>query len=202
MHIVIQLHFHRYPNALIQVGFVKTLLLGTTSMWFAPLLECQSPSLNHFETFVEQFSAIFGDSNIECTTINKLRSLHQGPHLTIVYSYEFKHLTCDISWNEVALISQFQFGLHNDVKDSLLTMLIPTRLNQTLPKLFNVIISILNDVRKSIGNCHHSKNNSWPSHHPHRWCLHQRMIPCESIKHDSNHSWNKKNNDDIYITGN
>jgi hypothetical protein len=68
MHLVIQLHSHRYPNALVQVGLVSTLLLSTTSMWFAPLLECQSPSLNNFETFVEQFNAIFGDSNIECTT--------------------------------------------------------------------------------------------------------------------------------------
>ncbi len=58
MHIVIQLHSHHYPNALVQVGLVGTLLLGTTSMRFAPLLECQSPSLNDFETFVEQFSAI------------------------------------------------------------------------------------------------------------------------------------------------
>jgi len=80
-------------------------------MWFAPLLECQSPSLNNFETFVKQFNASFGDSNRECTTIKKLQSFHQGPHLTIVYSYEFRHLTCDNSWNEVALMSQFQFGL-------------------------------------------------------------------------------------------
>lgn len=129
---------------------------------------------------------------------NKLRSLHQGPHLIIMYSSKFRHLTCDISWSEVARVSQFQFGLHSDVKGLLLTMLYPTTLNQTLPKLFNVLISFLNDVRKNIGNCHHSKKHSWPSHHPHRWRLHQRMIPCESIKHDSNHSWNKKNNNDIY----
>lgn len=129
---------------------------------------------------------------------NKLQSLHQGPHLTIVYSYEFRHLTCDISWNEVAFVSQFQFGLHSDVTGLLLTMLDPTTLNQTLPKLFNVIISFLNEIMKNIRNYHHSQNNSWPSHHPYRWCLHQRMIPSELVKHDSNHSWNKKNKNDIY----
>ncbi len=169
MHIVIQLHSHRYPNALVQVGLVGILLWGTTSMWFAPLLECQSPSLIDFEAFGEQFCAIFGNSNRECTTINKIWSLDQGPHLAIVYSFEFIHLTWNILWNEVALMNQFQFGLHNDVKDLLLMMPDPTTLNQTLPKLFNVIINFLNDVRKSIGNHRHSKKNSWPSHHPH-WC--------------------------------
>lgn len=158
--------------------------------------------VEYFETFVEQFSAIFGDSNRKCTTINKLWSIHQRPYLAIVYSSKFRHLTCNILWNEVALMNRFQFGLHNDVKDLLLTMLDPTTLNQTLPKLFNVIIRFLNDFKKYIGNCHHSKKNSWPSHHPHLWHLHQRMIPCESIKHDSNHSWNKKNNNEVYTMGN
>jgi len=31
------------------------LWLGTTFVWFTPLLECQSPLLNDFETFFEDF---------------------------------------------------------------------------------------------------------------------------------------------------
>jgi hypothetical protein len=40
-------------------------------------------------------------------------------------------LACDISWGEVTLISQFQFGLQSDV-DLLLTLLDPSTLSQAI----------------------------------------------------------------------
>ncbi len=49
-----------------------------------------------------------------------------------MYASKFKELACDISWDEAALISQFQFGIHSDVKDMLLTMPDPTTLNQAI----------------------------------------------------------------------
>lgn len=51
-----------------------------------------------------------------------------------MYALEFKKLACDISWDETTLINQFQFGLHSDVKDLLLTMLDPTTLSQAIAK--------------------------------------------------------------------
>ncbi len=42
------------------------------NMWFMPLLERQSPLLNNFETFIEEFCAIFGNSNKDNTSISKL----------------------------------------------------------------------------------------------------------------------------------
>jgi len=55
------LHPHHYPNCPAKVGFVGTLLLGTTLTWFAPLLEQQPPLLNDLKVFVEEFSTTFGD---------------------------------------------------------------------------------------------------------------------------------------------
>jgi hypothetical protein len=49
-----------------------------------------------------------------------------------MYAFEFRLLACDISWDEVTLMSQFQFGLRSDMKDLLLTMLNPTTLSQTI----------------------------------------------------------------------
>ncbi len=71
---------------------------------------------------MEEFSATFEDFNKERTSTSKLQALHHGPHPTIVYALDFKQLACDISWDEIALMNQFQYGLHNDVKDLLLTM--------------------------------------------------------------------------------
>jgi hypothetical protein len=43
IHIIIQLHQHRYLDDRTQVGLIGTLLLDTTLAWFAPFLEHQSP---------------------------------------------------------------------------------------------------------------------------------------------------------------
>jgi hypothetical protein len=84
--------------------------------------------LNNFEAFFEEFKMIFGDSDGNCTSTSKLRSLHQGSRSTFVYTYEFKQLAYDISWDEAAFMRQFQFGLRNNMKDLLLTISDPTTL--------------------------------------------------------------------------
>jgi hypothetical protein len=56
----------------IKVGFIGTLLLGTTIAWFAPLLEHQSPLLNDFEMFLEEFNATFGDLDKKCMSNIKI----------------------------------------------------------------------------------------------------------------------------------
>jgi hypothetical protein len=76
VHLVIWSHPHHYPNGPTQVSFVDTLLLNTILAWFACLLECQSPLLNYFEAFVEEFNVTFGDLNKKHTLINKLQSIH------------------------------------------------------------------------------------------------------------------------------
>jgi hypothetical protein len=41
-------------------------------VWFAPMLEHQSPLFDYFETFFEKFNATFGDSNKERTSNIKI----------------------------------------------------------------------------------------------------------------------------------
>ncbi len=50
----------------------------------------------------------------------------------MVYALEFRQLACVISWGEVVLISQFQFGLQGDVKDLLFTLPNPSTLSQAI----------------------------------------------------------------------
>ena len=63
VHLVIRLHPNRYPTDVARVGLVGTLLSGTTLAWFAPLLEKKSPLLEHFEAFIKEFQASFGDTD-------------------------------------------------------------------------------------------------------------------------------------------
>jgi len=71
--LVIQLHPHCYPNYPTHVGLIGTLLLGASLTWFAPLLKRQSPLLNDFKVFVEEFSATFGDFDKEHTSTNNYK---------------------------------------------------------------------------------------------------------------------------------
>jgi hypothetical protein len=43
-----------------------------TLVWFAPLVEHKSLSLNGFETFIQEFKETFGDLHSEHTSITKL----------------------------------------------------------------------------------------------------------------------------------
>jgi hypothetical protein len=130
--LVIRLQPRRYPDGAAQVELVGTLLSGTALAWFAPLLEGQSPLLDDFESFVQEFSATFGDTDKERTSATKLRALQQGAKPASAYASQFRQLACDVHWGEAALISQFQFGLRGEVKDLLLTLPDPTTLSEAI----------------------------------------------------------------------
>jgi hypothetical protein len=73
--LIIQLHPCRYPDDTTRIGFVGTLLVGTTTTWFAPILETSSPLLQDFEAFMAEFEAMFGDNDKARTSANKMHRL-------------------------------------------------------------------------------------------------------------------------------
>jgi hypothetical protein len=130
--LIMQLHPYRYFDDTTRVGFVGTLLIGTSAAWFAPILETSSPFLQDFNTFIAEFEAVFGDSEKAKISTNKLRRLQQGTRSAIVYTLEFRQLACDVNWGEAALIDQFRCGLHDDVQDLLLTLTDPSSFNEAI----------------------------------------------------------------------
>ena len=56
---------------------------------------------------------------------DKGRALHQSMH-------RIKQLASDINWGEEALVSQFYWGLRDDVKDLLLSLPDPQTLNEAI----------------------------------------------------------------------
>jgi hypothetical protein len=127
-----QLHPRHYFDDTTRVGFVGTLLTGTTAAWFVPILETSSPLLQDFNAFMVEFEAVFGDSDKAKTSANKLHRLQQGTRSAIVYALEFRQLACDVNWGEAALIDQFCCGLHDDVQDLLLTLADPFSFNEAI----------------------------------------------------------------------
>lgn len=112
----------QYSDDFTKVGLIGTLLSGSALAWFAPLMERNSPLLNNFDDFLKAFSATFGDGDRERVAETKIQSLQQGSRSAAIYASEFQQLTCDLDWNDKALINRFRYGLKDDVKDLLLTM--------------------------------------------------------------------------------
>lgn len=122
----------RYPTEEARVGLVGTLLTGQALSWFAPLFEKRSPILSNFETFLEAFAEAFGEHDKVRWATTKIRSLRQGARSASVYASDFRQLASDINWGEEALMSQFYWGLRDDVKDLLLSLPDPRTLDEAI----------------------------------------------------------------------
>jgi hypothetical protein len=70
--LIIQLHPCRYPDDTTHIGIIGTLLVGTTTAWFTPILETSSPLLQNFDTFMAEFEVVFGDNDKAETSANKM----------------------------------------------------------------------------------------------------------------------------------
>lgn len=130
--LITALQSERYPTEESRVGLIGTLLTGQALSWFAPLFEKRSPILNNFETFLEAFAEAFGEHDKARWATTKIRSLRQGTRSASVYASDFRQLACDINWDEEALMSQFYWGLKDDVKDLLLSLPDPRTLNEAI----------------------------------------------------------------------
>ena len=96
------------------------------------MFEQRSSILNNFDTFLAAFSEAFGEHDKIRWTTTKVRSLRQGSRSASLYASEFRQLVCDINWGEEALMSQFQWGLTDDVKYLLLSLPDPQTLNEAI----------------------------------------------------------------------
>ena len=112
----------RYSTDATCVGLVGTLLTGQTLSWFAPLFEKNAAILSNCEAFLGAFNEAFDEHDKIRLASTKIRSLRQGTRSALNYASKFWQLTFDINWDELALISQFYFGLQDGVKDLLLTL--------------------------------------------------------------------------------
>ncbi len=130
--LIVRMQPLRYPTEETQVGLIGTLLSGTALSWFSPLVEKNSPLLQDFDGFIEEFTNTFGETDKARTAATKLRSLQQRSRAASAYAAEFRQLACDVDWDNNALISAFRWGLRDDVKDLLLNLPDPMTLSEAI----------------------------------------------------------------------
>jgi len=78
------------------------------------------------------FAEAFSEHDQISLATMQIRNLRQGQCSTLVYASKFRQLACDIDWGEQTLISQFYYGLCDEVKDLLLSLSDPSILNEVV----------------------------------------------------------------------
>jgi len=113
----------RYPDEMTKILFAGSFLRGEAYSWFQPLLASshlgvQPAEFESFKTFTDALNTIYGDPNLEITAERELRQLRQTSSVA-QYIAEFQRIRQYVHHNEAALISQFYYGLRDNVKDRL-----------------------------------------------------------------------------------
>ena len=82
--------------------------------------------------FLEAFAEAFGKHDKVQLPTTKILLLQQGTRSASVYASDFRPLASDINWGEEALVSQFYWGLRDNVKDLLLSLSDLQTLNEAI----------------------------------------------------------------------
>ncbi|OMJ08433.1 Retrotransposon-derived protein PEG10 [Smittium culicis] len=89
-------------------------LSGPDSVWFGHLISDNSPCIQPFPLFIQDFSRNFSDPSEVIRARAQIRILRQGSISVAAYAAEFKTLSRDGGYDQLALVDQFFRGL-NDI---------------------------------------------------------------------------------------
>jgi hypothetical protein len=155
VNLFLRLHPSRYPDDSTQVAFIGSLLSGNALFWFAPFLEKHLPVLQDMVQFEALFTDAFGDSDREKVADGKF-----APKNTVCCNlYSRISITCDLEWNDKAFINRFLYGLKDDVKDLLITMLKVETLQEFITQAItcdNRLFERRQEKRFGWGNANHT----------------------------------------------
>jgi hypothetical protein len=75
---------------------------------------------------------MFGETDRQQVTLDKIYSLQQGNRVASSYASEFRQLACELEWGDHTLRDQFRRGLRSDVKNLLISISKQTSLSEAI----------------------------------------------------------------------
>ena len=120
---VFALQPNRYPTDQIKTRFVGTLLSNEALAWFRDVVENKPFLLDCYENFITELRNLFDDPNAKRHACAALKRLRQGKGSVLTYSSKFRRLAAETGYNDDALMDLFRYGLNDEVKDVLSTVL-------------------------------------------------------------------------------
>lgn len=121
-----------YPTGHAQVGLITSLLTDSALTWVSPLLKAGDPMLSNLAQFTTAFTAAFADTDKLERDTRKLDSLRMTSSVQ-EYVRQFRELSAELGYNDVALRGRFIGGLPDSINDLLLSM--------PPPATFDVLVS-------------------------------------------------------------
>jgi Retrotransposon gag protein len=121
--LLFRLYPHSYPSQELQVGLVCSLLSGTAADWLTTITGDPLPAMfSDIRMFIDKLSEVFGEHDAQLTADSKIRQLRQNSVNVQDYNLAFRKLAVLIGWNDTALVSQYRWGLRDDLKNLLISV--------------------------------------------------------------------------------
>jgi Domain of unknown function (DUF4939) len=129
--LMFRLYPNSYPTDALQVGLVCSLLSGTAADWLATMTQREPlPAMfQDIRLFIEKLAEVFGEHDAQVTADSKIRSLRQTHVNVQEYNVAFRKLALVLGWNSTALVSQYRWGLRDDLKNLLMSIQYPNSLD-------------------------------------------------------------------------
>ncbi|OMJ07444.1 Retrotransposon-like protein 1 [Smittium culicis] len=119
-----------------KILYIGTHLQGTPSDWFGTLVLQQSPCLQNYEAFIEEFGNNFSDPSYCIKVRGMLRNCKHGYRSVIAYATEFRSLARDSGFDNIALVDQFLRG----ISFKIIQYLMVTDLSNTLKETIKISV--------------------------------------------------------------
>ncbi len=142
--LVFDMQPNSYPTDHSRIAYMINLLRGKAGQWATALWESRSGVLDSYGLFCAELRKVFDHPVQGQEASKRLLSLRQGSSSVATYSVDFRILSAESGWEEVALRGVFVQGLSEELKDELATRDEP----DSLEELISLAIKIDNRLRE------------------------------------------------------
>lgn len=109
-----------YCTDLSKILFVGNLLTGKALLWFNPIVEnLNHPSRSSYSLFISEFKALFAPIQPSIKASHDLMTLKQTKDVAS-YVAQFRTISADLQWDQIALKDVFYRGLSPSIKRALI----------------------------------------------------------------------------------
>jgi len=123
MELVFMVYPDRYIEDETKIIYIISRLYGDAMNWAASLIENHDECLLRYDSFIEKFKSVFGNSDSTFIANQKIRTIKQKRIGDIQnYILEFNRYSDDSSWNESAKMDAFLAGLQDQIANRILEM--------------------------------------------------------------------------------
>ena len=109
----------KFSNELSKVAFVIQLLTGPPLAWATAMWEQQAAVCQNFRSFVTELRRVFDHPVTGQEAAKRLYALRQGGDTAAEYTVKFRTLAVESGWNVPSLLTAYQQGLSEQIKDEL-----------------------------------------------------------------------------------